>query len=63
MQQNKVINASHKNFIQVGDFVTFIYHGKRREGTVEKAASSFVTLKYETANGTEFKSFNFDKMS
>ena len=67
MNQNILIYTpiTDKNaiFVQVGEPVQFLYHGKRREGVVEKAGDFKLTLKYKDEHGEDaFKSFIYAKM-
>lgn len=60
------------NALRVEDKVSFIYHDKRRDGTVEKVTNTLAVVRLDTPdtetlpNGktriVECKSFRFDKM-
>lgn len=63
----------YKTRFQIGTWASFTYHGKQREGTVEKVTDTYVTLKMPPKGWTStqtpeeneppFKSFSFDKIT
>ena len=49
--------------VKVGDTVRFVYHGKEREGVVERMTRPFVVVQFNDSGRIYYKSFNYFKMS